>query len=149
MTENINENMIINSRRFNFPLELVYKAFCTPDQLALWWGPKDFTNTFHEFDFTPGGTWDFIMHGPDGTDFPNPSVFEEIIPLERIIIHHLNEPEFHLTITYEEIEGQTQVTFKQLFEKPIELVHTKQFLREANEQLFDRLNEVLKNQMNF
>ena len=149
MKENINEKTNICTRRFNFPRELVYKAFWTPDQLALWWGPKGFTNTFHEFDFRPGGTWQFVMHGPDGTDYTNHSVFEDILPLERIVIHHLNAPEFHLSITFEEIEGQTQVTFSQLFEKPIESVHSKKFLSEANEQIFDRLNEVIKIQMTF
>ena len=44
-----------------------------------WWGPNGFTNTFHEFDLRPGGAWRFIMHGPDGTDYPNESVFVEVV----------------------------------------------------------------------
>ena len=43
-----------------------------------WWGPKDFTNTFEQFEFKPGGRWVFVMHGPNGTNYPNESDFREI-----------------------------------------------------------------------
>jgi uncharacterized protein YndB with AHSA1/START domain len=49
----------------------VFAAFEQPDQLAQWWGPKDFTNTFEQFEFKPGGRWVFVMHGPNGANYPN------------------------------------------------------------------------------
>ena len=36
--------------------EVVFAAF-EEERLARWWGPDGFTNTFHEFSFTPGGRW--------------------------------------------------------------------------------------------
>lgn len=63
------------SRVFNAPRELVFRAWTEPQHLAQWWGPKNFTNTFHQFDPRPGGDWRFIMHGPNGTDYPNYSVY--------------------------------------------------------------------------
>ncbi len=33
----------------------IFAAFEQPDQLARWWGPKDFTNTFSQFEFKPAG----------------------------------------------------------------------------------------------
>src|SRR6185369_10233222 len=62
----------------------VFKAFADPTHLARWWGPSGFRNTFEEFDFRPGGTWRFTMHGPDGTDHPNRSVFLDIQEPARI-----------------------------------------------------------------
>jgi uncharacterized protein YndB with AHSA1/START domain len=62
----------------------VFAAFEQPDRLARWWGPKDFTNTFERFEFTPGGRWVFAMHGPNGASYPNESVFREIEPDSRI-----------------------------------------------------------------
>ena len=44
----------------------VFAAFEQPDQLARWWGPEGFTNTFERFEFEPGGRWVFVMHGPNG-----------------------------------------------------------------------------------
>jgi uncharacterized protein YndB with AHSA1/START domain len=43
----------------------VFAAFEQPDQLARWWGPKDFTKTFGQFEFKPGGRWVFVMRGPN------------------------------------------------------------------------------------
>ena len=59
---------IVSIRVFDFPRELVFNAWTDPEHLVHWWGPKGFTNTFHEFDLRPGGIWRFVMHGPDGRD---------------------------------------------------------------------------------
>jgi uncharacterized protein YndB with AHSA1/START domain len=61
---------IASGRVIDAPRRKVFKAFADPTHLARWWGPKGFRNTFEEFDFRPGGTWRFTMHGPDGTDTP-------------------------------------------------------------------------------
>lgn len=105
----IGENEIISSREFDASRELVFQAWSTPERLARWWGPKGFTNTFHEFDFRPGGTWRFIMHGPNGVNYPNHSVFAEIVPLERIVFHHLYSPEFQVTATFEDLGDRTEL----------------------------------------
>jgi len=143
MTAIAGENEVINSRLFDFPRESVFKAWTTPEQLALWWGPKGFTNTFHEFDLRPGGHWRFIMHGPNGVDYPNHSTFEQIVPGESIVLNHLDAPEFQLTATFEEMDGRTKVTWRQAFKKSEAFERAKSYLIEANEQNFDRLNEVL------
>jgi len=143
MTAILGRNEVINSRLFDYPRESVFKAWTTPEQLARWWGPKGFTNTFHEFDLRQGGHWRFIMHGPNGVDYSNHSAFEEIVPLERIVIQHLNAPVFRLTATFEEIDCQTKVTWRQLFKESAAFERAKSYLIEANEQNFDRLNDLL------
>ena len=62
------------------PPDLVFEAFTDPGHLDRWYGPNGFTVTTHAFEFRPGGTWDFTMHGPDGTDYPNWIEWLEIIP---------------------------------------------------------------------
>lgn len=49
-----------------------------------WWGPGGFTNTLEKMDFRVGGEWSHIMHGPDGTDYPNKSIFTVIDKPQRI-----------------------------------------------------------------
>jgi PhnB protein len=66
-------------------------------------------------DVKPGGVWDFIMHGPDGTDYKNKSIYKEIIKPERIVFEHVS-PKFIATITFEEKNGKTLLTWKMLFE---------------------------------
>ncbi|GMX66207.1 SRPBCC family protein [Paenibacillus elgii] len=138
------KNELISTREFDVPQELVFRAWTTPDLLARWWGPHGFTNTFHECDIRPGGTWRLTMHGPDGTDYPNHNVFVEIVPFERIVIDHLSGHEFRLTGTFENLEGRTKVTFRQLFKLTEEFEQVKTFCMEANEQNLDRLGRVLE-----
>lgn len=73
------------SRVLDAPRELVWKVWSTPEHLHRWFGPSGFTTTTHEFSFVPDGEWRFIMHGPDGTDYPNRVVFREIDPPSRLV----------------------------------------------------------------
>lgn len=137
------KNELVSAREFDAPRELVYRAWTTPDLLARWWGPKGFTNTFHEIDIKPGGAWRFTMHGPDGTDYPNHSVFVEIVPMERVVLDHLSGHEFRVTATFEDLGGRTGVTFRQLFKVTEEFEQAKPYCMEGNEQNFDRLGKLL------
>ena len=67
---------IVTTRLVDAPRDLVFEAWSDVEHLKHWWGPNGFTTTTSEFDFRPGGVWRFVMHGPDGTDYPNLIVFE-------------------------------------------------------------------------
>ncbi len=134
------------SRVFDFPQEQVFRAFSDPEQLAKWWGPDGFTNTILKFDFRVDGDWHLTMHGPDGTDYRNESVFVEISEPKRIVFDHLRTMHrFLMTMTYFEFEGKTRLTWRQRFESPEEWEKVKAFVPAANEQNFDRLEEHLGN----
>jgi uncharacterized protein YndB with AHSA1/START domain len=133
------ERQIVTTRVFDAPRERVFKAWSDPDHLALWWGPKGFTNTFQEFDIRPGGIWRFVMHGPNGVDYQNKSVFVEVVKPERIVFSHVSGPRFQVTATFEDLGGKTKVTFRMLFESVAECDKAKAYAVEANEQNFDRL----------
>ncbi len=63
---------IVLTRRIKAPRELVWEAYTKPEHVMQWYGPNGFTLTIHEMDVRVGGVWRFMMHGPDGTDYPNP-----------------------------------------------------------------------------
>ncbi len=117
----------------------VFAAFADPERLARWWGPDGFTSTFQDFNFQPGGHWAFTMHGPDGKDYPNQSIFREVEPFCKIVIEHIVLPKYLLTITFSEHEGKTLVTWDQVFENQTFATKMRDFLETANRQNLDRL----------
>lgn len=121
----------------------VFAAFERPDQLARWWGPKDFTNTFERFEFTPGGRWVFVMHGPNSADYPNESVFREIRPDARIVIEHVVKPWYMLTVTLTARGDRTHLAWVQAFESPEAAARMRRLSETANEQVLDRLEALL------
>ena len=136
---------IVSSRVIDAPREKVFKAFADPTHLARWWGPNGFQNTFEEFDFRPGGVWRVTMHGPDGTDYSNRSVFLDIQEPSRIVFEHEEPHEFRMTITLRDESGKTHVEWRMLFESAAERDRTARYAVPANEQNFDRLQAELDN----
>ena len=134
---------IVSTRVLPWPRERVFRAWTEPHHLARWWGPKGFTNTFQEFDLRPGGCWQFVMHGPNGADYPNQSVFVEIVKPERIVFDHVSSPAFQVTATFDEEAGKTRLTFRMLFGTAAECDKVKGFAVAANEENFDRLEAEL------
>lgn len=129
----------VHARLIDAPRERVFRAFSDPAHLARWWGPKGFSNTFQAFDFRPGGRWQFIMHGPDGRNYPNESVFVEVVAPERIVVEHVVGHHFELTITLTAQGEQTLVGWRQVFDTAAERQRIADFVTEANEQNLDRL----------
>ncbi|CAM2801187.1 SRPBCC family protein [Rariglobus hedericola] len=124
----------------------IFAAFEQPDQLARWWGPSGFKNTFTQFEFKPGGRWVFVMHSPNGADYPNESVFREIAPDTRIVIEHVVKPWFRLTVTLAARDGQTHLDWIQEFESPEAAAAMRPICEPANEQNLDRLQAFLAGQ---
>lgn len=111
---------IVITRLFDAPRELVFDAFTNPVHLAQWWGPRGFTIASHRMDFRAGGSWQFTMHGPDGTDYPNFMRYTEVARPERLVYAHGTGPDapplFHGRITFTEENGRTRVTMRTTFE---------------------------------
>ena len=119
--------------------DAVFDAFQNPARLARWWGPADFTNTFHAFDFTPGGSWRFTMHGPNGKDYANETAFVEIVPGALVRLQHVSLPRYELSITLEKSPTGTLLTWVGEFENDGFAESMRDFLQTANEQNLDRL----------
>jgi len=145
-TESTSDREFVHSRLINAPRERVFKAFSEPEHLTRWWGPDGFTSTFHTFDLRVGGKWTFVLHGPDGTDYPNESVFVEVVAPQRVVLEHLSESHhFYLTITFESVENNTSVGWRQVFDDVEHKKRVAHIVEEANEQNLDRLEAEVRN----
>jgi uncharacterized protein YndB with AHSA1/START domain len=141
------DRTVVTTRLIDAPRERVFRLYAEPQHLAQCWGPEGFTNTFHEYDFRPAGHWRFIMHGPDGKDYPNHSIFDEIVRPERIVFRHVDDPvhSFQMTILLEARGAKTQLTWHQRFDTVEHYERVRSFVVPANEQNFDRIEaEVAK-----
>jgi uncharacterized protein YndB with AHSA1/START domain len=134
---------LVTSRTLDFPRELVFRAWTEAEHLSRWWGPNGFTNTFHEFDPRPGGRWEFVMHGPEGGNYPNKSMFVEVVKPERIVIDHLSSPQFQIIGTFEAQGDKTKITFRMLFATKEECAKLRPFVVDKNEENLDRLTTEL------
>jgi uncharacterized protein YndB with AHSA1/START domain len=124
---------IVISRLIDAPRELVFEAFTEIRHLSRWWGPDGFTTTTRAFEFREGGEWDFVMHGPDGTDYPEWIAWTEIDPPMRIALLHgesRGDPNaFEAVITFEaegaatRIEMRTRFPSKALRDEAVETYH--------------------------
>ncbi|NBD27481.1 SRPBCC family protein [Paenibacillus glycinis] len=137
------ENELVATRVIRAPKETVFDAWTDPELLARWWGPKGFTNTFSEFDPRPGGTWTFVMHGPNGADYANTNVFVEVVRPERIVLKHVLAPVFELTATFEETGGGTLIVFRQRFEEAAVYEQVKGYAANGNEENLDKLSALV------
>jgi uncharacterized protein YndB with AHSA1/START domain len=132
------------SRQIAATPEQIFAAIAAPERLAKWWGPAGFTNTFERCEFKPGGRWIFTMHGPDGTNYPNENVFADIEANSRVVIDHIFEPKFRLTITLTASAQGTLVSWHQALDSEEFAAKVAHIIIPANEQNLDRLTaEVL------
>lgn len=119
--ENADREIVI-SREFDAPGELVWEAWTNPKHVVNWWGPRGFSTTIEKMDVRPGGVWKHVMHGPDGANYPNKSVFKEVVKPERIVYSHGGGREggpgasFVATWTFDALDaGKTKVTIRMVF----------------------------------
>src|SRR5213075_156167 len=110
---------IVISRVISAPRELVFEAFTRVRHLSRWWGPEGFTTTTRSFAFRVGGAWDFVMHGPDGTDYQEWITWREIVPTARIALLHgesRDDPNaFESVLTFEQAGEQTRIVMRTVF----------------------------------
>src|SRR5476649_2587722 len=109
-----NESREIRIQRlYDAPLQAVWDAWTDPAQAALWWGPRGYTLTTHSKDVRTGGHWDYTMHGPDGTDYPNTTQYLEVLPLAKLVYDHGGNadqpPMFRVTVLFDEVDGKTRM----------------------------------------
>lgn len=110
---------IVLSRVIDAPRALVFEAFTEVRHLSRWWGPEGFTTTTRAFEFREGGEWEFVMHGPDGTDYQEWIRWREIVPPERIALLHGERREdphaFESLLIFEARGDATEVVMRTTF----------------------------------
>lgn len=142
-------NEIYISRLYDAPVKAVWEAWTDPAQAAQWWGPRGFTITTHKKDFKVGGVWHYTMHGPDGTDYPNKTVYHEIEKHKKMVYDHGGfddrPPLFRVTVLFEDIKGKTKMEMTMALATPEAAAETKKFIKQAGgNATWDRLAEYLE-----
>jgi uncharacterized protein YndB with AHSA1/START domain len=144
-SDDTGDRSCVHARLIDAPRARVFAAIADAQQLARWWGPNGFTSTIEHFDFRPGGHWRFVLHGPDGSDYPNENVFVQIAAPERVVIDHPSDTHhFVLTITLDDVGGGTRVGWHQRFDSAEHRNLVAEVVLAANEQNLDRLAAVVR-----
>ena len=144
MENNTKDRELLLTRTLDAPIDLVWEAWTNPQHIAKWWGPNGFTNTITTMDMKPGGEWILTMHGPDGTDYKNKSIFKEVILHKKIVFDHI-APNFRATIEFKAQGEQTHLTWHMLFETVEQFIQVVKTFKadDGLKQNVDKLNVYL------
>lgn len=151
-------NELYLTRTYDAPVQVVWDAWTDPVQVAKWWGPRGFTITHISKDLRPGGHWKYTMHGPDGKDWPNKTIYHEVEPLKKLVYDHGGSddtpPLFRVTVLFSELraegsnknhQGQTKLEFTMAFKDAETAKESAKFIKQAlGDSTWDRLAEYLE-----
>ncbi|EPG72779.1 hypothetical protein LEP1GSC058_0869 [Leptospira fainei serovar Hurstbridge str. BUT 6] len=148
----IEGNRVIYKRYFDVSIDLLFEAWSSQEHLSEWWGPDGFTITTKRLDFSNGGIWEFIMHGPDGHNYKSKIQFIEINKPNYIYYQHLGDDEgtkeihFQSKIIFEESGEGTNLTMEQIFpnKEELERVNKKYGAIEGGKQHLGNLAKYLE-----
>jgi uncharacterized protein YndB with AHSA1/START domain len=138
-------------RTFDASRELVWKMWTEAQHIKHWWGPRGFTTTIESMDVRPGGIWKLVMHGPDGTNYPNKIVYLDVDPMNRLVYENSGGKQggpaakFRSTITFSDKGTGTEVSVRMEFETA-ELrnkIADEYGAVQGLQQTLDRLGEIL------
>jgi uncharacterized protein YndB with AHSA1/START domain len=142
-------NEISITRVYDAPVDAVWDAWTDPEQVGQWWGPRGFTITTHSKDLQPGGIWHYTMHGPDGTDYPNKTLYHVVDQHKKLVYDHggndERKPMFRVTVLFSELNGKTTMEMTMALPTAEEAAATRKFIKAAGgNATWDRLAEFLK-----
>jgi uncharacterized protein YndB with AHSA1/START domain len=145
-------NELYLEREYDAPVKLVWDAWTDPKQVAQWWGPRGFTITTHSKDLRVGGHWTYTMHGPDGTNYENKTLYHEVVEHARLVYDHggnedLDRPPlFRVTANFIAIKNnRTRLEMSMAFENPEIAKEMAKFIKQASgHSTWDRLAEFLE-----
>ncbi len=146
---------VLVERTFDAPRELVWKAWTEPERLAQWWGPRNWITTIKEFNLKPGGALFYVISGPDGMESWSRSVYQEIVPPERLVYRDNfadkegntvpGMPQMTVTTEFTEYDGKTTVVSRSIFETDKDFKTILAMgVEEGIGETWDRLGEFLE-----
>lgn len=127
MTIATSERELTITRVFNAPRSLVFKVWTQPEHFSRWLGPKDFTTIGCQMNVQVGGMYRACIRSPEGNDHWMQGVYREITEPERLVFTFAwedenNQPKHEtlVTVTFEEHDNKTLMTFQQAIFESIE-----------------------------
>ena len=131
---------LVIERLIDAPAALVFKVWTTPEHMARWLGPKDFTPHSIRMDFLPGGAWSAVIRSPDGDDYPMGGIYREIMEDSHLAFTFRwteeDGPDTLISVTFEDLGARTRLTFAQT---PFETVESRDSHAEGWSECLDRL----------
>lgn len=126
------------------PVELVWEVWTRPEHIKHWWGPNGFTNTIEKMQVKAGGEWIFTMHGPDGRNYPNRTIFRKVVDHKKLVHEHF-EPNFIAIIDFESQGDKTLLHWYKLYETKelFDLVEKHHQTSEGFKQTVEKLTTYL------
>jgi uncharacterized protein YndB with AHSA1/START domain len=150
------ERDIVMTRLFNAPRRLVFDAWTRPELLRRWYGARGWSLPVCEIDLRPGGTYRYVMRGPDGVEVTLRGTYRDVDPPEMLVSTEAfegfleegwrPEDETVSTMLLTEQDGQTTWTLTTTY-RSREMRDAAYELKQAWEgmsQSFDRLDDVLR-----
>jgi uncharacterized protein YndB with AHSA1/START domain len=131
----VSDRELVLTRLIDAPREAVYRAWTEPELLKKWFAPKPLTTPVAELDVRAGGSNLIVMKTPDGQEMPNPGVYLEVVPNEKLVFTNAytkawepsDKPFMTVVLTFEDEGGKTRYTARAL--------HWSVADREAHEQM--------------
>ncbi|APR77776.1 Putative glutathione S-transferase-related transmembrane protein [Minicystis rosea] len=109
------EPVIVMTRIFDAPRDVVWLAFTDPKHVVRWYGGRGFSSPRCEMDVRPGGLWRHTMRTPDGSEHPLEFIYVEVVKPEKLVWQNVDHgkrtsgpPTCCNTITLEEHGKQTK-----------------------------------------
>jgi|HubBroStandDraft_5_1064220.scaffolds.fasta_scaffold62812_2 uncharacterized protein YndB with AHSA1/START domain len=145
------EPIIILTREFDAPRELVFAMYTIPDHVKRWWGPRYITLALCEMDVRPGGAWRYVFAKGAGPEMTFKGVYQEVTPPERLVysfifdVETIRDHPAMVTITFEQLGSRTRLTQTvrhDTFEARDGHLHSG--MEGGAKETFDRLEELLE-----
>ena len=115
------QNAVVAEIFIAAPPARVFQAISDPSQLPKWWGQDGLYHvTKSTMDVRPGGKWRSDGVGADGKSFYVEGEYLEVDPPSRLVLTQVYERLAHIgeavvTADFEESQGKTRLTLRQLF----------------------------------
>src|SRR5580692_4731568 len=121
-SQTANERELILAMTLSASRANVYRAWTEVELLKQWFAPKPLTTPVAELDVRPGGANLIVMKTPDGQDMPNPGVYLEVVPNEKLVFTNAytkawepsDKPFMTVVLTFEDEGGKTRYTARAL-----------------------------------
>ncbi|HWB86597.1 MAG TPA: SRPBCC family protein [Bryobacteraceae bacterium] len=142
---------IVMTRVFDALPALVFEAWTNPEHVIHWWGPQGCALAVCEIDLRAGGSWHFVLIGPDSKDYPFRGTYHDIAPPERLVytqifdIHPWSNQETLISVNFAGQNGQTLI--RQTILHPtteVRNAHISPGMKAGAAETLDRLADHLK-----
>ena len=76
---------LVLERVLNAPREKVWRCWTEPALVVQWFTPPPWKTVKAELDVRAGGASCITMRSPEGQEFPNPGIYLEVVPNEKLV----------------------------------------------------------------